>query len=435
MTPERVGGAVSVTAASVTPPAGPAMPSDAGAPLAGGRGASDAAGAADEAGAGRMVVGFVRALRRAGLAVPVGSAVAFTEALGLLGVGARSRVYWAGRATLVRRPEDAGLYDRVFAAYWLGRGVDGVEVPPPPPVEVALDDGTDDEPEPGRSDGDGPPPVVVRWSTLETLRDKDFADYTPEDWREYHRLVACLRLSARTRRARRRHPARRRRSHPDLRRTVRAALRTDGEPILRAWQVPRRRPRRLVLLVDVSGSMESYARALLRFAHAAVCARGASGAEVFTLGTRLTRITRELAQRDPDAALGAAAESVADWSGGTRLGAGLREFNDRWGVRGAARGAVVVVLSDGWDRGDPDELAEQMARLGRVAHRLVWVNPLKASPGYAPLARGMAAALPHVDEFVEGHSLAALEHLAGVVGGSEQRGNPGRGRGERRAVA
>jgi hypothetical protein len=173
------------------------------------------------------------------------------------------------------------------------------------------------------------------------------------------------------------------------------------------------RPRRVVLLCDVSGSMEPYARALLRFLHVAVAGR--SRVEAFALGTRLTRLTRELATRDPDAALAAAASRVVDWSGGTRLGEGLREFNDRWGVRGMARGAVVVVLSDGWDRGDPDVLADEMARLARVAHRVVWVNPLKASPDYAPLARGMAAALPHVDDFVTGHSVAALEELVEVI--------------------
>jgi hypothetical protein len=159
--------------------------------------------------------------------------------------------------------------------------------------------------------------------------------------------------------------------------------------------------------------MESYSRALLRFVHAAVVGRGQ--VEAFALGTRLTRVTRQLSWRDPDAALGAAAGAVADWSGGTRLGAGLRTFNDQWGVAGMARGAVVVILSDGWDRGSPQELADQMARLHRVAHRVVWVNPLKASAGYAPLAQGMAAALPYVDEFVEGHSLAALQSLAEVI--------------------
>jgi uncharacterized protein with von Willebrand factor type A (vWA) domain len=168
-----------------------------------------------------------------------------------------------------------------------------------------------------------------------------------------------------------------------------------------------------VLVLDVSGSMEPYARALLRFVHAAVSGR--QRVEAFTLGTRLTRITHEMATRDPDRALDRAAGQVRDWSGGTRLGECLRRFNDEWGVRGMARGAIVVVLSDGWDRGEPEVLAEQMRRLARVAHRVVWVNPLKVTPGYAPLARGMAAALPWVDDFVEGHSVEAMERLAEVI--------------------
>jgi uncharacterized protein len=181
------------------------------------------------------------------------------------------------------------------------------------------------------------------------------------------------------------------------------------------------RPRRLVLLLDVSGSMEPYARGLARFAHAAVGSRRSGRVEVFTIGTRLTRITRELTRRDPDAALTSAAESVADWSGGTRLGASLAEFNTRWGVKGMARGAVVVICSDGWDRGDPAVIGDEMARLSRVARRVVWVNPLKASPGYAPLARGMAAALPFVDQFVEGHAVSSLERLAEIIAGTATR--------------
>ena len=167
-----------------------------------------------------------------------------------------------------------------------------------------------------------------------------------------------------------------------------------------------------VLLLDVSGSMAPYARALARFAHAAVVARRRGGVEVFAVGTRLTRLTRELTTHDADAALEQAAAVVVDWDGGTRLGEGLRAFNDGWGVRGVARGAVVVVLSDGWDRGDPAQLGEEMARLHRVAHRIVWVNPLAASDGFTPTAAGMAAALPHVDELIAGHSVAALEELA-----------------------
>jgi uncharacterized protein with von Willebrand factor type A (vWA) domain len=170
-----------------------------------------------------------------------------------------------------------------------------------------------------------------------------------------------------------------------------------------------------VLLLDISGSMEPYARALLRFVQAAVAGR--QKVEAFAIGTRLTRVTRELGARDPDKALRLASHRVQDWSGGTRLGDCLREFNDQWGVRGMARGAIVVVLSDGWDRGDPDVLAEQMRRLQRVSHRTIWVNPLKVTPGYAPLARGMAAAMPFIDRFVEGHSLDAMEQLAREIGG------------------
>jgi uncharacterized protein with von Willebrand factor type A (vWA) domain len=177
--------------------------------------------------------------------------------------------------------------------------------------------------------------------------------------------------------------------------------------------------RRLVLLLDISGSMEPYARAMLRFVHAAVAGR--QRVEAFAIGTRLTRMTKELGSRDPDEALTRAARRVQDWSGGTRLGESLRTFNDLWGVRGMARGAIVVVLSDGWDRGDPDVLAEQMQRLQRISYHLVWVNPLKVTPGYAPLARGMAAALPYVDDFVEGHSLSAMHELASVIAAESPR--------------
>jgi uncharacterized protein with von Willebrand factor type A (vWA) domain len=245
------------------------------------------------------------------------------------------------------------------------------------------------------------------------LRHRDFALYTPAEFVEARRLMDDLRLVGAARPSRRRKRSRGQRGHPDLRRTVRRSLRAGGEPVERAFLTAAQRNRRLVLLLDVSGSMEPYARAFVRFLHAAVVSR--SRVEAFALGTRLTRVTRELMSRDPDAAVLAAARRVTDWSGGTRLGEGVRRFNDEWGIRGLARGAVVVIFSDGWDRGEPGVLAEQMARLSRVAYRIVWVNPLKASPGYAPLAQGMAAALPYVDEFVEGHSLAALEELTRVI--------------------
>ncbi len=362
----------------------------------------------------RIAVAFAHVLRGAGLEVPVGSVVSFAQALGAVGVRAQRPVYWAGRATLLTRPEDLSIYDRAFAAFWLGDG----GTPPPPsevvPLTLVIDD--DQEDAPGPPDAATEPPgatLAVRYSPTEVLRHKDFADCSPAELAEARRLMSDIRLRAALRRSRRLEPARRARGRPDLRRTVRGALRAGGEPVRRAHLEPGRRPRRVVLLCDVSGSMEPYARVLLRFLHTAVA--GGTRVEAFAVGTRLTRLTRQLSGRDPDAALREAATAVVDWSGGTRLGAGLQAFNDRWGVRGLARGAVVVVLSDGWDRGDPEVLAAQMARLHRVAHRVVWVNPLKASPGYAPLARGMAAALPYVDDFVEGHSVASLENLVEVV--------------------
>jgi uncharacterized protein with von Willebrand factor type A (vWA) domain len=254
--------------------------------------------------------------------------------------------------------------------------------------------------------------ISVRYSRAEVLGARDFAQCTDDELDELYDLIMRMRIGGSLRPCRRRRPSARR-GRPDLRRTVREALRTGGEPMCRVFTEAGDRPRRLVLLLDVSGSMEPYARALVRFVHAAMVGR--RDVEAFALGTRLTRLTRELSTRDPDAALSAAALTVTDWSGGTRLGDGLKEFNDSWGVRGMARGATIVVLSDGWDRGEPELMEEQMARLARVTHQVVWVNPLKASPGYEPLARGMAAALPHVDRFLEGHSLNSLKALAEAI--------------------
>ena len=346
----------------------------------------------------RMAVGFATLLRGAGVDVTVGSVVAYAEALAALGLTERDGVYWAGRATLVHRPEDTAVYNRTFAAFWSA-------APRPTVTDVrtaALDDGVALAPD-----------IGVRYSAAELLRHKDFAAYSHAELDEARRLMTDVRLAGALRRSRRLVPSRRRRGRPDVRRTVRAALRTGGEVVRRPRVEQATRPRRIVLLCDVSGSMEPYARAMAQFLHVAVAGR--QRVEAFAVGTRLTRITRELSTRDADAALTAAAAAVSDWSGGTRLGEGLRRFNDRWGVRGMARGAVVVVLSDGWDRGDPAVLVEELTRLQRVAHRVVWVNPLKAGPGYAPLARGMAAALPLVDDFVEGHSVASLEALVEVI--------------------
>jgi uncharacterized protein len=362
----------------------------------------------------RAALAFARVLRAMGLEVPVGNVITFTEALGLVGMDRRDAVYWAGRTTLVRRPEDVPSYDQAFDAFWRKRAPLTFGIPPRLEVTVVLDSDEEDAPATGEERVEFSGPVLaVRWSREEVLRHKDFAAYTPAEFEEARRLMADLRLAGALRRSRRLRPSLKQDGQPDLRRTVRRALRAGGEPIRRAFRERGRRPRRIVLICDVSGSMEAYSRALVRFLHAAVA--GGSRIEAFALGTRLTRITRELSSRDPDAALSKAARAVPDWSGGTRLGEGIQAFNDRWGVRGMARGAVVVILSDGWDRGDPAVLGAQMQRLHRVAYRVVWVNPLKASPGYAPLAAGMAAALPYVDEFVEGHTLDSLEKLAEVI--------------------
>jgi uncharacterized protein len=364
---------------------------------------------------GRLAIAFARVLRGVGIDVPLGATMLFAEALGQVGLEQRNRVYWAGRTTLVKSPEDIDVYDRAFDAFWMGvAGATSVDDPAPrEEIVLGLDvemPGADDS---ARPEGAQAPQLSVRWSPAEMLRHVDFAAYTAAEFAEARRLMADLRLAGALKPSRRRRPTPRRRGHPDVRRTVRRALRTAGEPLDRRFVVPAVQPRRVVLLLDVSGSMEPYARAFVRFLHAAVVGR--TRVEAFALGTRVTRITRELSSRDPDAAVRAAARRVVDWAGGTRLGDGLHEFNERWGIRGLARGAIVVILSDGWDRGRPDLLGEQMARLARVAYKVIWVNPLKASPGYAPLAQGMAAALPYVDAFIEGHSLAALENLAEVM--------------------
>ena len=385
---------------------------------------------ANEPAAERFVVTFANLLRGSGLDVPVGSVITFAKALGEVGLDERDHVYWAGRATLVRRPEDRDIFDRVFAAFFEDRH-GFVARSAPRSVTLELDSGGDDEDDPGPGPGDDEPDreddpaISLRYSATEILRHLDFASYDESEWAQARRLMAELRVHAETRRSRRLRRSSRRHGSLDLPATVRAALASDGEAIRRAWRRPAERPRRLVFIVDISGSMQPYARALLRFAHATVSARASGETEIFVLGTRLTRITRALSWRDPDAALADAARLVEDWYGGTRLGAGLAFFNDRWGNRGMARGAIVVIMSDGWDRGDPEALAREMARLHRVARRVVWVNPLRASPGYEPVARGMAAALPFVDDFVDGHSLASLEALIAVVAGDRERQRSG----------
>lgn len=364
------------------------------------------------------LVGLARALRAAGVpATPdrVGEAV---RALAALDPDRRSDVYWAGRLTFCAGPADLIRYDAVFDAVFDGNApvVGSRRTTVTRAVPMAIADG---DPQAGGEDG-GEDATTLRSaaSSVEVLRHRDVATLSAAEREALNRALVALALPGESRRSRRW------RSAPhgavDAGRTVRALLHSGGEPARLHRRAHRRRPRRVVLLVDVSGSMSAYADALLRFAHAASRRRTAL-TEVFTVGTRLTRVTRAMSSRDPEAAMAAIAEAVPDWSGGTRLGVLLRDFLDQWGQRGMARGAVVVVLSDGWEREDPTLLGAQMARLSRLAHRIVWANPRKGRPGYAPLAAGMAAALPYVDDFVEGHSLASLRRLAEVVAGIQDR--------------
>jgi uncharacterized protein with von Willebrand factor type A (vWA) domain len=338
---------------------------------------------------------FGRALREAGLAVGTDRIAEFCRAAELLPAG---DLYWAGRATLVSRPEDIAVYDEAFDAFF-GRPIgpsprDGVEVRVTGAVEQVVDIGLA--------------------SPRELLREKSFAACSDEELAALGSLMSDLPVARPPRRSRRLAPARA--GSPDLRRTLRRSFRNGGDPAERAWRRRQPRPRRLVLLLDVSASMADYARALVLFAHAVV--RSDPRCEVFCFGTRLTRLTPVLAARVPDDALAAVAGLARDRSAGTRIGESLKSFLDEYGHRGTARGAVVVILSDGLETGDPSLLAEQAARLGRLAHRIVWLNPLKGDPAYQPLCRGMRAALPHLDVFESGHNLASLEALAWLLGSS-----------------
>jgi len=354
------------------------------------------------------LTGFARTLRAAGVGADPERVQAMIGAVGHLDVLDARDVYWAGRLTMCADPADLPRYDRCFAAYFSGDTAT-VRRTAPPPVTVVRHAAT-----PGTAGDDRPGDVsVATASEIEVLRLRDVARLSAAERAEVHRLLALLDDVTAQRRSRR--FTARHRGRLDAHRTVRSILRRGGEISGLHYRAHRTRPRRVVLIVDVSGSMSPYADVLLRFAHAAVRSAPRS-TEVFSAGTRLTRVTRELRHREPDAAMTAVSAAIPDWSGGTRLGEELKEFLDRFGQRGMARGAIVVIASDGWERGDTTLLGYQMERLHRLAHRVVWSNPHKAQPGYEPLTGGMLAALPFVDDFVAGHSLAALEELAGVIG-------------------
>jgi uncharacterized protein len=363
------------------------------------------------------VVTFGRVLREAGLEIGPGRVTDALRALDAVDLARRDDVYFSLRQTLVSRHDELSVFDRAFEAWFLRTPVLPPErMRPPeqvlrvvqPSAEGAHEDGDDADDE----------PLELGASGDELLRDKDFAELSEDELRRVRDLVARI---ARTRPLRR---SRRLRRDPlgegmDVRAMIRRSLRTGGDPIERPLRARKQVPRRLVLLCDVSGSMDAYARVLLLFLHAAVGT--GRGVEAFAFGTRLSRLTPDLRTRDPLDALARCTEAVVDWGSGTRIGASLREFNEVYGRRAMSRGAIVVIVSDGWEREDPALVGREMARLARAAYAVIWVNPLKGNPDYQPLAGGMRAALPFVDRFLAGHNLRSLEELATVLAGVERR--------------
>ena len=370
------------------------------------------------------VILFGRVLRRAGLSVDADQTRRFAQVLAVLGFDRRGDVKAAGRVIFVRRREERALYDAAFDLFWRrGTVVGGASEALPRLRQV----------QPPRSDvrfgPDAPEGVEVVEAVDETtirvlasreerLRTADFADLTPDETRDAAAMLAALRPALPLRPSRRRRLDRGR-GRLAARVMLRQSLATGGEPLDWRWLRRKSRPRPIALVCDISGSMERYSRLLLRFAHA--LARSGAPVEVFVFGTRLTRITRELRLRDADAALRRVAVKVVDWSGGTRIGASLRELNRRWVRRTIKSGALVLLVSDGWERDDPALLARELATLQRSCHRLIWLDPLAGRPGFEPVTQGLLAALPHVDEFVPCGNVASLEELAWRLAGWSDR--------------
>lgn len=378
-------------------------------------------------------------LRAAGVPVTPERSARFARALPLVAPLTRTELYWTARAVFVSSHAQLPTFDRVFAAVFDPRlepdedrgdpyspplGSQTSERPPSPGARsVPREPGSADpgamsatSSAPGDDDAREVEVPLAMASDEERLAEKSFAALEPHELAQLRRLMARLELATPQRRSRRARRARHG-EHLDLRRTLRASLRTAGDPICLARRRRRTRPRRLVLLCDISGSMEPYARAYLQLLSSAVA--GGTPAEAFVFATRLTRLTRALSGRNPEAAIQRAAAVAPDWSSGTRIGQALQTFNDRYGRRGMARGAILVILSDGWERGDPALVAREMARLARLAYRIVWVNPRVSAPGFSPGAGGMAAALPYCDALVSGHNLKALDEVAEAMAATD----------------
>jgi uncharacterized protein len=360
-----------------------------------------------------LLVDFARELRVAGLPVGSGDVLTYCAAMAPLDPTDLPDLYWAGRTTMVSRREHIPVYDRVFRRFFLD---EGDRLPEPLRLTVRAATHTQavlDVPasEPGAQERDEPELRLGRMaSDAEILRHKSFAACTPEELAALRRIMRQIRLTPPRRRTRRTERSATGRA-PDMRRTVRETMRTHGEPAELFWRRRRRRQRPLVLILDVSGSMADYSRHLLQFAHST--RRAADRVEVFCFGTRLTRLTRELGHRRADEALDRAANAVFDWEGGTRIGDSLNAFVRDWGRRGFCRGGIVVVCSDGLDRGDPAVLADAMERLSRLSHRVVWMNPHKGDDAdFRPSTVGMMVAAPHIDLLLSGHDLASLQELA-----------------------
>lgn len=366
------------------------------------------------------LIRFGQHLRSHGFAVGPGRIVAFCRSAAQLDPTDPVDLYWAGRLTLVDDHRRFPDYDRAFDE-WFSRTEQDSS---PRPGEFVFG-GWDDEEGPlgtqtvsttqevsvvDPSD-DGPSSSGPTASEDETLKDKRFDHWTEEDLRRLHRLVSRIAVNLPQRVVRRTRPGSGGRI--DLRRTVRRSLRCDGEPFHRAFRRRRIKPRRLVLILDISGSMAGFSRPLLHFAYAT--RRAAHEVEVFCFGTRLTRITPQLRRRDPNRSIEEAASRVVDWESGTRIGESLTQYVKRYGPDSRNRGSVVLICSDGLERGDPQVLGAAMARLSRQAYRVIWVNPLMGDPRFRPLTRGLLVSLPHIDSMVAGHNLAALDQMAGLL--------------------
>jgi uncharacterized protein with von Willebrand factor type A (vWA) domain len=355
-------------------------------------------------------------LRAGGVRVGTGELEAGARALRAIDASQRGDVYLGLRAVLCSKHTDYPVFDSAFSAVFGEPGDEAADrAVLPPGADLVLPRVAAPPPEGAQPNKVGGAEVrPAAYSEIELLHDKDFAAYTDAERAQARAIIMRLAQHMPMREARRTKATRRRGVRPDLQATVRASLRYAGEPLDRRWRAHVQGPRKLVLVCDVSGSMAPYARMLLQYLHAAVATH--RRVEAFVFGTRLTRVTHELGVRDPDRALDRAGAAVVDWSGGTRIGASIATLNRVHGRR-LGRGSVIVVLSDGWDRGDPGLLATEMSRLRRSAHRVIWLNPLKAARDYEPLARGMAAALPHTDHFLAGNSLRSLAQLAELLEG------------------